>query len=326
MNKLQKEYQSVLGPSIKQFLAYKRALHKKYIGQESVLRALDLFLLNRSVKSLEEVDAELLNEFFLSFRAGKARTFNGRLSIVRLLFEWMVNQDIHSVSPVRTKRQRETPALTPFVFKHEDVNSLLVQAGQLRDAPNTHRRAETWRMMIMLGYGLGLRIGEISRLTLGDIDFDGAVLLIANTKFSKTRFVPMGPRLTQHLNTFVSESALTHKSDRVFRWCIAERRRQICGTSIVFRELTTKANLRAGPGQREPTFHDLRRSFAVNSLLRSYIEGKDPAAQLLPLSTFLGHSSIAHTAVYLTITNELLNKANERFHTFALSSLEEVAK
>ena len=66
-----------------------------------------------------------------------------------------------------------------------------------------------------------------------------------------------------------------------------------------------------------PRVHDLRHSFAVGTLLRWYREGADPAARLLHLSTFLGHVDPASTAVYLTITADLLQAAGERFERFA---------
>jgi hypothetical protein len=52
-------------------------------------------------------------------------------------------------------------------------------------------------------------------------------------------------------------------------------------------------------------------------LLRWYRDGADPAARLLHLSTFLGHVDPASTAVYLTITADLLRAASTRFERFA---------
>ena len=66
-----------------------------------------------------------------------------------------------------------------------------------------------------------------------------------------------------------------------------------------------------------PRLHDLRHSFAVGTLLRWYCQGSDPAARLLHLSTFLGHVDPASTAVYLTITAELLEAAGDRFGRYA---------
>ena len=72
------------------------------------------------------------------------------------------------------------------------------------------------------------------------------------------------------------------------------------------------------PGVDTPRLHDLRHSFAVATLLRWYREGIDPNQRLLQLATFLGHVDPTSTAVYLTITDELLVQANTRFRTQAL--------
>ncbi|MBZ0188602.1 MAG: tyrosine-type recombinase/integrase [Candidatus Obscuribacterales bacterium] len=212
----------------------------------------------------------------------------------------------------------------PFIFKHEDIQRLLSATDDLRDTSNAHRRSAIWRMMIMLGYGLGMRIGEICNLQVGDIDLERNVLLIANSKFGKSRYLPMGPKIAERLALYLADSVIGNESQRVFRWREDRQAIHSCNTWRTFRHLTSVLNLHAGPGQREPRFHDLRHSFAVNTLLRFYQNGEDPAQHLLPLSTFMGHSEIQHTAVYLTITDALLNEANSRFQKLAMKALQEV--
>jgi integrase len=317
-------YQSPLAESIERFLQHKRALCKKYRSEEPAFRALDRYLLQIDVRNIEEIDSTILDQFFRSSASMHAITFNARLGIIRRLFEWMVNQGTIPVSPLRTRNKRVNRRLLPFIFKHDDIRRLLIAASDLRDTSNAHRRAETWQMMILLGYGLGMRIGEICNLRVGDIDFDRNVLLIANSKFGKSRYLPMGPKLARRLSAYVTGSKPRDKSDRVFRWRDDRVAMDGCNTWRTFRQLMLSLDLRAGPGHREPRFHDLRHSFAVNTLLRFYQEGKNPAQHLLSLSTFLGHSELHHTAVYLTITDALLHEANGRFQRFAMQAIEEV--
>jgi integrase len=89
-------------------------------------------------------------------------------------------------------------------------------------------------------------------------------------------------------------------------------------------QLCAELELRLAPGVSRPRVHDLRHSFAVGTLLRWYREGLDPASRLLHFSTFLGHADPASTAVYLTITPELLAQASRRFERFAGEKLREV--
>lgn len=318
-------YQSVLADSIVQFLQHKRALCKKYSSEESALRALDRYLLCVGLQTIKEIDSEVLDQFFRSVGSTHPNTYNYRLGVIRRLFEWMVTQDRLPASPLRAKKRRVNQTAAPFIFKHDDIKRLLAAASELRDTSNAHRRAATWQMMIMLGYGLGLRVGEICNLRVGDIDLKQNLLLIANAKFGKSRYVPMGPKLAEQLGKYVAGSKNKNETDPVFRWRDDRRALHPCNTWRVFRHLVLSLGLRARPGQREPRFHDLRHSFAVNSLLRFYQEGKDPSQHLLALSTFLGHSELQHTAVYLTITDELLKEANGRFQRFALPALHEVS-
>jgi integrase len=82
-------------------------------------------------------------------------------------------------------------------------------------------------------------------------------------------------------------------------------------------------DLHVPPGVRSPRLHDLRHSFAVRTLICWYRSGINPSSRLFHLSTFLGHVSPVSTAVYLTITDELLAEANRKFEQFAFHALEE---
>jgi integrase len=80
--------------------------------------------------------------------------------------------------------------------------------------------------------------------------------------------------------------------------------------------LLPRLSLDVPPGSMGPRVHGLRHSFAVRTLLRWYRDGQSPAARLHYLSTFMGHVNPSATAVYLTITSDLLQEANQRFEAF----------
>lgn len=319
-------FRSPLAESMTRFLEYKRALHFKYENGEKVLRALDRYLVETGLATQEQINSALLDRFIVSCKPCHPRTFNYRITVLRSLLEWMIVQGhlpSSSNSSFQTKPRQDNRGLRPYIFGPSDIKKMLVLVSRLKDTCTARRRAETWRLVIILGYCLGLRVGEIARLRVGDIDLDSAVLLIANTKFSKSRFVPMGPKLTRRLKRYIANSGDCNTSDQVFH-CLPEMRaKHPWGVSECFSNFMRKLNLRARDGEREPTFHSLRHSCAVNTLLRWYREGKDPSAYLARLSTFLGHAMLNYTAVYLTITDELLKEANRRFHEFAASSLPE---
>ena len=87
--------------------------------------------------------------------------------------------------------------------------------------------------------------------------------------------------------------------------------------SQAFHALLPQLALEERPGVAAPRLHDLRHAFAVGALLRWYREGIDPNQRLLHLATFLGHVDPTSTAVYITMTDALLDEASIRFRRFA---------
>lgn len=93
--------------------------------------------------------------------------------------------------------------------------------------------------------------------------------------------------------------------------------------SQTFQRVVPDLDLQITDGVAPPVLHDLRHSFAVGTLLRWYRSGVDPGTRLHHLSTFLGHVSPESSAVYLTITKDLLQTAGDRFEQYAVPLLEE---
>jgi integrase len=175
-----------------------------------------------------------------------------------------------------------------------------------------------YETVFALLYGLGLRVGEVGRLKLGDADLAHATLFIRETKFSKSRVVPMGPNLAERIRCYVEQRYRGVRDPELPLFAFAPPR-AIGATTITqtFHKLIPKLALPIPVGVSSPRLHDLRRSFAVRTLLRWYREGVDPNSRLMHLATFLGHVDPTSTAVYLPITEELLREADQRFRALA---------
>lgn len=183
----------------------------------------------------------------------------------------------------------------------------------------------TYRTIFALLYGLGLRVGKVSRLQRADVDFDRQLLIVRDTKFGKSRLVPFGPRIATMLLAYLQLRGGKLLPDAPF-FSFTRRGGVHPGTiSQTFHHLVPRLALSIPPGVAPPRAHDLRHAFAVGTLLRWYREGVDPAARLFHLSTFLGHVNPSSTAVYLTITSELLAAANHRFEGFAAAAIKPVS-
>jgi integrase len=175
----------------------------------------------------------------------------------------------------------------------------------------------TIRTMILVYYGAGLRRGEAINLTRADVDLSGAVLTIRDTKFGKTRLVPVGPQLTQVLVEYDRTQPKGRPTDATFFATVNGdplRERTVASN---FRIACDRAGIRRTDTRQQPRIHDLRHTFAVHRLTSWYQEGADVQRLLHHLSVYLGHVHLQDTQVYLSMTPELLREASHRFEQYA---------
>lgn len=321
MTALWSGFHSVLAPQIERYLRTKRAMGFKFACEDRQLRLLDRFLDDRGVERIEAIDGRCLQAFLDSRPRTTPRSHNALIGDVRRLFDWIVSQQILPASPLQARVQPQTARRLPFLFPPEAIKRLLVLARALPDNPRSLQRGITYEMVFALLAGLGLRVGEVARLRWGDVDLEREVLEIRNTKFGKDRLVPFGPKLAARLRSYQDQREQRGHActgaDHLFSW---NDRTPISTNSIrnTFRDnLVPQLALEVPPGVFGPHVNGLRHSFAVRTLLGWYRQGIAPADRLHHLSTFLGHVNPNSTAVYLTITSELLDAANQRFESFA---------
>jgi site-specific recombinase XerD len=310
--------QSVLAEPIGQFVEYKQALNRKYRPEAAALRLFDRYLCEHAVTGWNSIDGVLIEHFLQSRPRRRPRSYNHLLGVLHRFFDWAVVQRLIARNPVSAAPRRNTGNRIPYIFDLNDAKRMLQAASTLPSRSRAPHRARTYETIFALLYGLGLRVGEAVRLKLRDVDFHCNTLFIRETKFSKSRIVPLGPRLAARLQRYVEERhGESREPDRpLFSFT---KRGCICPETIsqTFHALVPKLGLHLPPGVSPPRLHDLRHAFAVSTLLRWYREGVDPNCRLIHLSTFMGHVDPNSTAVYLTITAELLREADRRFRAFA---------
>jgi site-specific recombinase XerD len=318
------DLQSPLAAPIRAFLVHHRALGKRFDTEESALRLLDHYLMDQGIESLEAITPALLEQFLRSRPRTRPRSYNHLLNVLQRLFRWLQTQEMLVPSPLRSRPRPSTSQRIPFLFEPAQVQRLLTLAAQLPDRPHSHRRGITYRMIFALMYALGLRVGEIARLCRQDVDWGRRYLIIRQSKFAKSRWVPFGPHVGQALRDYLlllsqdPDTAELSPTDPLFSLAKDGHQAIYAKTiSRTFQRLLPKLALAVGPGVAPPRLHCLRHSFAVATLLRWYRSGIDPAARLNYLSAFLGHVNPTSTAVYLTITADLLEQASARFERFA---------
>jgi integrase len=204
----------------------------------------------------------------------------------------------------------------PFIYTEAQI-SLLLETTKSFESTKSPLRAASLYMMILLTYCAGLRIGELARLTLADVDLNENVIQIRGTKFFKSRNLPLAPGvglvLKDYLEVRRKLGGPTDPASDVF-WREPGGGSYSCGG---IRNLVTavlrRADLKPLSGRVGPRVHDLRHAMVCNRMEAWYRDGINPQSQLPYLATYLGHKDINSTLVYLTITQQLMQHASERF-------------
>lgn len=308
-------YTSPLAAAFEQFLGHKRALGRRFLVEESVLRLFDRFLVVQSITRSDAITAQVIDAFLGSRPRLRPRSYNHLRGTLVRFFAWSVGQGHRALSPVQAPPRRVTSQRVPFIFDPPTARRLLEIAKALADNALSPGRGQTYYTIFAMLYGLGLRVGEVSRLTVADVDMDRRLLVIRETKFGKTRLVPFGPRIGRMLTTYRAAAATRRGAlSPEMPFFSFTRRGAIhpCTITQTFHHLVPRLQLVIPNGVASPRLHD------VGTLLRWYRTGVDPQARLLHLSTFLGHVDPASTAVYLTITPALLAEASARFARYAV--------
>ncbi len=198
----------------------------------------------------------------------------------------------------------------PFIYSPAQIDAVMAQARRSIDSP---LRAATYDTLIGLLAVSGLRIGEAIKLDLGDIDWAESVLLIRESKFGKSRLVPLQASSMQALQDYAQlrDQLQPRPKEPSFFVSLTRKRLSYAVVQQTFRRLIDDVGIGFG-APSPPRLHDLRHTFAVRTLLGWYRTGEDVQAKLPSLSTYLGHREPASTYWYLSAAPELLALAAAR--------------
>lgn len=199
---------------------------------------------------------------------------------------------------------------TPYLYSTEEISTLMAAAATLR---GSHRKA-TYRTLIGLLAATGMRVGEAIGLDRDDFDAICGVLTIRNGKFGKSRELPLHPSTITALGEYLSRVDRARQSPNVPALFLSPGGTRLLYTNVqnTFQRLVRHAGFISRSAVCRPRLHDLRHSFAVNTILDAYRDSDDASGRLAILSTYLGHINPAHTYWYLSASPELLKLAGDR--------------
>ncbi len=305
-----------LNEIVLQYVTFRKSMGEDFTSAESLLKTFCRYV-GKDIE-LADVEAEHV-QAFLTGTGTLSGYWRRKYDTLRGLYRYAISRGFTDHSPLPSTALR-APRFKPYIYTEDELRRLLNGIGTCLNPP---RRLEphTLRAILLLLYGAGLRIGEAVALTVADVDVAHALITVRETKFHKSRLSPLGSQLNQVIADYSKRRNIAGRStDGGARFFVLRRGAPVSVQTVecAFRRLCRHVGVHRSDGARyQPRLHDMRHAFAVRRLTSWYREGADVQKLLPQLATYLGHTKLSATQVYLTMTPQLLHEASVRFEKYA---------
>lgn len=319
-----KPFGSILGAMMRDHIALMRNRGYRYTTQATWCLRLD-----RHLQAHPELASQSMEVMLESWRAARS-TRNHAAECERL--EGILAKALRHKDPALKARRPNPKPLQevarhwrrPHIYSPADVRRMLDLARSY-PSPRAPLRPFTMYTMLLLAYCAGLRRSEIARLDLGDVDLGACTITIRETKFFKTRILPLSDSVMAELVAYMDarRRACGSQDPESGLFWHEQGSHRYTSTAVAWLlvDVLRRADLKPQRGKIGPRLHDLRHSMVVNRILEWYRAGINPQDRLPFLATYMGHRDIHSTLVYITVTQDLLQEASERFRTLGAPCL-----
>lgn len=303
---------STLRQALAEYVDTVRALGTQLYWPALILQRFIDFLEQQGATS---ITTELALRWASQPRGVQPATWARRLSIVRRFAIWVYATDAtteippYGLLPARHRRP------SPHIYTQTELAQLMAAAGHLPSRSGL--RSHTYATLIGLLAASGLRPGEALALDEADIDLHTGVLAVRETKFGKSRFVPIAESVRVALQRYAAGRDALMPQHQTPAFLVSARGRRVhpCAAQRTFAKLTQTIGIRAPKEGRHvgrgPRLQDLRHTFATRRILAWYRAGLDVQRLMPALATYLGHGRVQDTYWYIEAVPQLLELATE---------------
>jgi len=306
---------------IDDYLAERRRLGFELRSWDTLLAGFARYVANQRHRG--PLTADLMIEWAKEdkWQRGRPSTWAVRLAKIRHFARYLKQFEPDTEVPEELTFGPEPGRVAPHIFHEWEIIDLLAAARQL--GPSGSIRPATYETLFGLMASAGLRISEALHLRDADVDLKRGLLTIRQTKFAKSRLLPVHPTTvaalvkyrkarTRHVATVADMPFLISSRGRLLGKPLSDRQ-----AHRVFNALRDQLGWVNRGGHAAIRLHDLRHTFVVRRLMRWHADGTDLDQMMLALSTYMGHAEIFYTYWYLTAVPELMALAGGKFECFA---------
>jgi site-specific recombinase XerD len=301
-----------MSQELDRYLTIRRSLGYSLVTEERILRK---FIRFAECEHAECVSTALFLRWQEAFGKASKQTWAHRLGMVRLFAQWLHCMDARHEVPPQSLIPSRTRRPHPYIYSEDEIRRIVETAAELPSINGI--RALSSSTLFGLISVTDLRVSEAISLDTTDLDLDNGMVTLRQGKLGKARLLPVSECTRMRLADYTKERdrLLGAPSTALF---VSDRGERVtdCGARYNFAAVCQSIGLR--PSQkfhrhgRGPRIHDLRHTFAVRTLVNWYRNGKNPAQEMIKLTTYLGHTDPAHTYWYIEAVPELLELASRR--------------
>lgn len=302
-----------LTSALNDYLGLRRSLGFKLNAHGFALRNFVRFLHSRGAKS---VSIPLAVEWAQQSRHANPAHWARLLGMARGFAQYLSARDPRTEVPPHDILVGKYRRTQPYIYTANQIQTLVLQAAQMERIDPL--RPSTYSTLFGLMAVTGMRVCEIVALDRQDVDLKNGILAVRQSKFGKSRFIPLHQSTLSKLHNYscLRDRLVKNPSTPSFFMSVRGVRITHWMVRHTFVKLSRRIGFRGASDSHGPRLHDLRHTFAVRTLINWHSAGADLEQRLPVLSTYLGHVKVSDTYWYLTAVPELMGAVNVRLEHF----------
>jgi site-specific recombinase XerD len=307
---------------IEQYIDYRKSLGEKFRTNSDYLRTFYRYV-GEDV-SVNRITIKKVNAFLYGNNKLTSTWFVKHTALLGF-YTYATSRGYVKASPLPKILPKRPPNFVPYIYTKQELK-LLLDTALTYKTKKGYIEPYVVRIILLLLYSTGLRISEVLNLLIEDVNLSETVITVNATKFYKARLVPFNQQLLKIINEYLGwrKKEIGKQYDKAPLF-VSLKNQPINTKTIrsIFQRIRSKSGIkRTDNASYQPRIHDIRHSFAVHRLTSWYQENKDVQKLLPVLSTYMGHTYLGATSVYLKMTDDLLHEANLRFQQYAIGELQ----
>lgn len=288
-----------------EFVSEKQKLGYSYSSNAYIVRDFSRFIeTHKQFAESNTLVSKMMIEKWLASHAETApKSIKTQINTIRQLAMFMNRNGVEAYVLPTLCIPKQKCDFNAYIFSYKQLASIFQELDVLKYSPVSPFRHIAMPLLFRMIYACGLRSSEATGLKLRDVDFINGIVHIRDSKFNKSRIIPIAESLCMRCKEY---SQVVHKNCTYSDFFFSNAYKGEYHTSsiyTIFRDILYKCNIpRVEHG---PRVHDLRHTYAVHILKRWSLEKKDLTSALPLLCTYMGHADISGTQKYLQLTSEL---------------------